>query len=137
MGLVATPREDLRQRVQLEQQLIARLRTATLGFSDAQTERIWAIVSAHQAGLSIRKIADASGLKFQSHPPTAQRARSPGDPRLALANCDPRRQGPLERKPPKGPSRKPRSEPAWQEKWRCCAAALVGCSGWSAAKPSS
>jgi hypothetical protein len=53
------PREDLRQRVQLERQLIARLRTATLRFSDAQTERIWVIVSAHQAGLSIRNIAGA------------------------------------------------------------------------------
>ena len=59
---MATPREDLRQRVQLERQLIARVRTASVRFSDAQTERIWAIVSAHQAGLSIRKIADASGL---------------------------------------------------------------------------
>jgi hypothetical protein len=48
--------------VQLEQQLITRLRTASLRFSDAQSERIWAIVSAHQAGLSIRKIADATGL---------------------------------------------------------------------------
>jgi hypothetical protein len=48
--------------VQLEQQRIARLRTASLRFSDAQTERIWAIVSAHQAGLSIRKIAGATGL---------------------------------------------------------------------------
>jgi hypothetical protein len=48
--------------VQLEQQLIARLRPATLRFSDAQTERIWAIASAHHAGLSIRKIAGATGL---------------------------------------------------------------------------
>jgi len=48
--------------VQLEQQLIARLWTATLRFGDAQTEWIWAIVSAHQAGLSIRKIAGATGL---------------------------------------------------------------------------
>src|SRR5208283_2016189 len=31
-------------------------------FTDAQVERIWAIVSAHQAGLSIRKIAGAIGL---------------------------------------------------------------------------
>ena len=59
---MTTPREDLRQRVQLEQRLIARLRTATLRFSDAQTERIWAIAAAHQAGLSIRKIAGATGL---------------------------------------------------------------------------
>ena len=59
---MTTPREDLRQSVQLEQQLIARLRTATLRFDDAQTERVWAIVSGHQAGLSIRKIAGATGL---------------------------------------------------------------------------
>jgi uncharacterized protein YjbI with pentapeptide repeats len=58
---VAAPIEDLRQRVQLEQQLIARLRTASLRFSDAQSERIWAIVSAHQAGLSIRMLGKRSG----------------------------------------------------------------------------
>ena len=54
--------EDVRQRLQGEQELIARLRTANVRFSDAQTERIWAIVSAHQAGLSIRRIAGATGL---------------------------------------------------------------------------
>jgi DNA-binding transcriptional MerR regulator len=54
--------EELRQRVQREQELIARLRTANVRFTDAQTERIWAIVSAHQAGLSIRKIAGVTGL---------------------------------------------------------------------------
>jgi hypothetical protein len=53
---------DLRQRLQRELELIARLRTANVRFIDAQTERIWAIVSAHQAGLSIRKIADVTGL---------------------------------------------------------------------------
>jgi hypothetical protein len=52
----------LRQSVQLERQLIARLKTASIRFTDAQVERIWAIVSAHQAGLSIRKIAGATGL---------------------------------------------------------------------------
>jgi len=54
--------EELRQRVQLERRLIARLKTANIRFTDAQIERIWAIVSAHQAGLSIRKIAGATGL---------------------------------------------------------------------------
>jgi hypothetical protein len=34
----------------------------SIRFTDAQVERIWAIVSAHQAGLSIRKIANATGL---------------------------------------------------------------------------
>jgi len=39
--------------------MIARLKTANIRLTDAQVERIWAIVSAHQAGLSIRKIAGA------------------------------------------------------------------------------
>jgi len=41
--------EELRQRVQLERRLIAQLKTANIRFTDAQVERIWAIVSAHQA----------------------------------------------------------------------------------------
>ena len=59
---MVTTIEELRQRVQLEQRLIARLKTASIRFTDAQVERIWAIISAHQAGLSIRKIAGATGL---------------------------------------------------------------------------
>jgi hypothetical protein len=59
---VASKIEDGRQRLQREQELIARLRIADVRFSDAQTERSWAIVSAHQAGLSIRRIAGATGL---------------------------------------------------------------------------
>ena len=43
--------------MQLERRLIARLKSATIRFSDAQVERIWASVSAHQAGLSFHKIA--------------------------------------------------------------------------------
>jgi AraC-like DNA-binding protein len=59
---VPTTIEELRQRLQLERRLIARLKTANIRFTDAQVERIWAIVSAHQASLSIRKIATATGL---------------------------------------------------------------------------
>jgi DNA-binding IclR family transcriptional regulator len=40
----------------------ARARAALSRFTDAQIEGIWAIVSAHQAGLSIPKIAGATGL---------------------------------------------------------------------------
>lgn len=47
--------EALRQRVRREQQLIARLRLATTRLADADRERIWAIVAAKEAGLSIRK----------------------------------------------------------------------------------
>ena len=59
---MASKIEDARQRLQREQELIARLRTANVRFSDAQTERVCAIVSAHQAGLSIRRIAGTTGL---------------------------------------------------------------------------
>jgi DNA-binding transcriptional MerR regulator len=59
---VANAIEEVRQRLQLERRLIARLKTADIRFTDAQIERIWAIVSAHEAGLSIRKIASATGL---------------------------------------------------------------------------
>src|SRR5919199_5474120 len=54
--------EAWRQRVRREQQLIARLRRAALRLEAAQEERTWAIVAAHQQGLSIRRIAAATGL---------------------------------------------------------------------------
>ena len=54
--------EELTQRVRREQQLVARLRLATTRLADADCERIWAIVAAHEAGLSIRKIAAATDL---------------------------------------------------------------------------
>ena len=51
-----------RQRVRREQPLIARLCLATTRLVDADRERIWAIVAAKEAGLSIRQIARATGL---------------------------------------------------------------------------
>jgi hypothetical protein len=56
------PPEAWRQRVRREQQLIARLRLATTRLADADRERIWAIVTANKAGLSIRQIARATCL---------------------------------------------------------------------------
>ncbi len=51
-----------RQYWQDEKLLKERLRLATTRLEDAQRERIWAIVAAREAGLSIRKIASATGL---------------------------------------------------------------------------
>jgi hypothetical protein len=64
MGIFRTMEspEALRQRVHREQRLLARLRLAATQLADAQCERIWAIVAAHHAGLSIRQIAAATGL---------------------------------------------------------------------------
>src|SRR2546430_14148193 len=56
------PPDAWRQRVRREQQLVARLRLATTRLADADRERIWAIVAANEAGLSIRQIARATGL---------------------------------------------------------------------------
>jgi hypothetical protein len=52
----------LRQRVHREVQLKGRLHLATTRLDDANRERIWAVVAAHKAGLSIRQIAEATAL---------------------------------------------------------------------------
>src|SRR3954471_12214158 len=54
--------DEFRQRIQREQRLAPRLRLATERLEEAQQERVWAVVEAHQAGLSIRQIAAATGL---------------------------------------------------------------------------
>src|SRR3954452_9485534 len=54
--------DELKERVRREQRLVARLRLAPERLEEAQRERIWAVVEAHQAGLSIRQIAAATGL---------------------------------------------------------------------------
>ena len=54
--------EAWNQRVRREQQLLTRLRLAMTRLADAEQERIWAIVAAKEAGLSIRQIARATGV---------------------------------------------------------------------------
>ena len=61
-GCMETP-EAWRPRVRREQQLSARLRLATTRHAEADRERIWAIVAAPEAGLSIRQTARATGLR--------------------------------------------------------------------------
>src|SRR5258706_1017174 len=53
---------EFRERIRREQRLAARLRLATERLEEAQRERIWAVVEAHQSGLSIRQIAAATAL---------------------------------------------------------------------------
>src|SRR5258707_15186206 len=109
----------MRQRVQLEQHLIDRLKTATIRFTDAQVERIWAIISAHQAGLSIRKIAGATGVSSSR---IHQLLNAPEGKEIPvwLSELDNRAEVPVEGKKPNGLSPKPRSDPAWREKLKCC-----------------
>jgi hypothetical protein len=54
--------DELRERVCREGQIADRLRLATERLEEAQQEWIWAVVEAHQACLSIRQIAAATGL---------------------------------------------------------------------------
>src|SRR5947199_9926816 len=54
--------DEFQERIRREQQVAARLRLATDRLDEAQRERIWAIVEAHQSGLSVRQIAAATGL---------------------------------------------------------------------------
>jgi DNA-binding IclR family transcriptional regulator len=54
--------DEFRERVCREVQITDRLRLATERLEEAQQERIWAVVEAHQGGLSIRQIAASTGL---------------------------------------------------------------------------
>src|SRR3954471_18063087 len=54
--------DEFGERIRREQRFAARLRLATERLDEAQRERIWAIVEAHQSGLSVRQIAAATGL---------------------------------------------------------------------------
>src|SRR3954454_2698853 len=54
--------DEFQERIRREQQIAARLRLATQRLDDAQRERVWAIVEAHQLGLSVRQVATATGL---------------------------------------------------------------------------
>jgi hypothetical protein len=59
---MATHDDEFQERIRREQQIAARLRLATQRLDEAQRERIWAIVEAHQTGVSIRQIAAATGF---------------------------------------------------------------------------
>jgi hypothetical protein len=52
--------EAMQQCVRREQRMIVRLRLAMTRLDDAERERIWAIVAAKEAGLSIWQIARAA-----------------------------------------------------------------------------
>ena len=54
--------DEFHERIRHEQQFAARLRLATERLEEARRERTWAIVEAHQSGLSVRQIAVATGL---------------------------------------------------------------------------
>src|SRR3954452_19277937 len=54
--------DEFREWIRREGQTAARLRLATDRLEEAQEGRIWGAVEAHQAGLSIRQIAAATGL---------------------------------------------------------------------------
>jgi hypothetical protein len=55
-------RETVQQRTLREKRLANRLRLASTRVEEADRERLWAIAAAHAAGLSVRKIATATGL---------------------------------------------------------------------------
>jgi hypothetical protein len=55
-------RETVQQRTLREKRLANRLRLASPRAEEADQECLWAIAAAHAAGLSVRKIAPATGL---------------------------------------------------------------------------
>src|SRR5262245_51818864 len=125
-------REQLHQRVQHEQQLKARLRLATTRLTEAEQERIWAIVAAHHAGLSIRQIAAATGLSRSRIHQLLQDNEAREIPTWLsrpVTQTPPPRTRPLRTHL----ARKPGCTPAWRRRLRCCAGASTGWNGWSKA----
>src|SRR3954463_15905893 len=92
--------DEIDQRIRRERLFGARLRLATQRREEAQRERIWAIVEAHQAGLSVRQIAAATGL-------SSSRVHQ-------LLGSDEAREIPrwLSRQPSRKPADRPRQKPA-------------------------
>lgn len=85
--------EAIRGQVEHEQRVIVRLTTATTRFSDAQLERMWAIKSAHEQGLSIRQIAGVTGLSSSSVHQVLNSKDLPRIPRWATDLRDTARKG--------------------------------------------
>jgi hypothetical protein len=114
--------DDFRERIQREQQLVARLRLATERLEEAQRERIWAVVEAHQSGLSIRQIAAATGL-------SSSRVHQLLGSEEARATPGGSVSGVMRRLLPGGIAT---SEPAWRASWTHSDGVASGWNAWSA-----
>src|SRR5512142_2177982 len=111
--------DHFHERIRHEQQFVARLRLATERLEEARRERIWAIVEAHQSGLSVRQIATATGLsssRFTSSSVRTRPARSPGGSAGSAG----------------GTARvSPTFRPASRASWRLSAGATSGWNAWT------
>jgi hypothetical protein len=58
--------DEFRDRIRREQRLAARLRLATKRLEEAQRERIWAVVEAHESGLISDNYQDLDGPTQES-----------------------------------------------------------------------
>ena len=113
--------DEFEERIRREQQVAARLRLATERLEEAQRERIWAIVEAHQSGLSVRQIAAATGL-------SSSRVHQ-------LLGSDEAREIPrwLSQQRAGGTARvSPTFRPASRASWRLSAGAASGWNAWTA-----
>src|SRR4051812_50088135 len=73
--------DEFREKIRREGLFTDRLRLATERLEEAQQERVWAGVEAPQAGLSIRRIAAATGLSPSPGHPLLRSGGAPGVPR--------------------------------------------------------
>src|SRR6516165_4863252 len=106
--------DEFREQIRREGQLIDRLRLATERLEEAQQERIWAVVEAHQAGLSIRQLAAATGLSRSRVYQLLGSEEAREIPRWLS-------QRRARRRPPS--RTKPTSRPAWRPRRRRCVSA--------------
>ncbi len=107
--------EEFKQRVRRETQLKERLRVAATRLEEADRERVWSIAMAHDAGLSIRKIAEATGLSSSRVHQILQREEAAETPQWLSRLSEPGEEA--ENDQPSAASDKSASAPeAWQQR---------------------
>jgi hypothetical protein len=94
---------------------------------DTVNDPLWAIVSAHQAGLSIRRIAGATGLSSSRIHQLLNASEAKGIP-VWLSQLRRSSGGYAPKKEAERPEPETKSDSACREKLRRCDAALIGCS---------
>jgi AraC-like DNA-binding protein len=119
--------DEFRVRIRREQRLTARLRLATERLEEAQRERIWAVVEAHQSGLSIRQIAAVTALSSSRVHQLLGSEESREVPRW-LSQWRDREAAPLRATPT--------FRPTLRARWKPTAGAASGWNAWSVGRRS-
>ena len=121
-------RETVQQRTLREKRLATRLCLASTRVEKADRERLWAIAAAHATGLSVRKIATATGLSPSRVHQLLHTDEAKEIP-VWLSQLQERDLSPADNAILDQSSFSPSSRHAWRMRWKSCAGASTGLMG--------